>query len=376
MRLMHRCLPRKALYITGKGTPSFPALTKEEVQDALDAGRFSHRGLKYNKWILEKYSVKELLHALGNWSFIVRKEAAKELGTRNENVVKDLIAMLNGPNRYARYGACLGLKQAGRNSEEAVDLLIDKVVNDKDLTLRYYAVEALQLPWEKDPRPNGLGDLPRKAGPAFLKLAAVNDPEQDPTGKMTRILTDILFRSFYKDGEGIENVDRAILIPALKAMLANPNGEARSIASRAYSKLSDSDLEQLWGDIYYAAKDPAPSGVMFGRGVKMNGVRILAEHHMKEGFEVGTHLLDLPGYMWGTWNREIEVIPLLKVYGQGMKKYFPLIEKTLKKGNMKKRKAREEAYEYMKKTPMPTDLKTIRPYIDAYDKEHEAKARK
>ena len=68
--------------------------------------------------------------------------------------------------------------------------------------------------------------------------------------------------------------------------------------------------------------------------------------------------------------------------GQGMKKYFPLIEATIERSRnaggqgIRKRKDREAALEYMKKTPMPTDLKSIRPYIDAYDKEHEAKAKK
>lgn len=116
----------------------------------------------------------------------MRDEAAKELGNRQENVVKELIIMLKSPNRYARYGACIGLRYAGRKSEEAVDALIERIKNDSDMTLRFFTVQALSLgrPHNESLK-NGLGDLPRKAMPALMKLAAVHDPEQDPTGKMT-----------------------------------------------------------------------------------------------------------------------------------------------------------------------------------------------
>ena len=387
-RLTQLCLPRKALYITGKGGSSFPTLTPDEVQEAAEAGRLNHNTRETNKAILEKYSVKELLDALGSWSLIVRAEAARELGTREENVVKELIAMLKGHDRYARYGACMGLKYAGRKSEEAVDVLIDKVTNDKDMTLRYYAVQALSLipKHQSSEYVNGLGDVPRKAMPALLKLAALDDPEQDPTGKMTRILAGLFFNGssgFFPKGKGIQNVDRALLIPALKAMLGNTNGYCRTTASSVYDDLSEDDLKQLWGDIYYATRFPAPSGSMAADGVRVAGVRILAEHRTREGLELGgKHILGIPDKMWGTYGRLSGTIPAVQVYGQGVKEYFPVIESFIarvrkeaaKNGRAKKTlRILEDAYEQMKTTPMPQDLKSIRPYIEAYEKEKEKK---
>ena len=377
-RLMRDCLPRKALYITGKGGSSFPAMTPEEVREAAEAGRLNHNTPGINKRILGKSSVRALLDALGSWSLIVRGEAAKELGTRQDNVVKELIAMLNSPNRYARYGACVGLRYAGRESAEAVDALIDKVAGDPDMTLRFFATQALTLfgSNERSIYPNGLGDVPRKAAGSLLKLAAMRDPEQDPTGKMCRIITEVLFSDvgFYPNGKGVGNVDGALLIPALKAMLSNTNGSCRSVASRVYDDLDEDTLKQLWGDIYYATKVPAPSGVMFADGVRIAGIRILARHQTKEGLELGRAMLAIPDYIWGTYGRLLGVIPAVKPYGRGMREYFPVVEhfveRLAKRGKKDKNlRAIEEAYEFMKKMAQPADLKSIRPFINAYDEE-------
>ncbi len=387
-RLMQNCLPRKALYITGKGGSSFPAMTPDEVKEAADAGRLNHNTPEINKEILEKYSVKELLAALGSWSLIVRGEAAEELGKRDEDVVDELFAMLKSPNRYARYGACIGLRYAGRKSEEAVDALIDRIENDTDMTFRYFAVQALTLarPGDQSVK-NGLGDVPRKAAPSLLKLAAVHDPEQDPTGKMTRIIADLFFYGgggrgyvgFYPKGKGVQKADKTLLIPALKAMLTNTNGAARTTASSVYDDLTEDDLKQLWGDIYYATKVPAPSGVMSADGVRVAGVQILAKHSTKEGLEMGRALLAIPDYVWGTQGRLNGAIPAVRPYGQGVKEYFPVIEKYIERvrkdaekgnGSTKRRlKSLKADYQHLKTTPLPKKLKSIRPYIDAYDKE-------
>jgi len=137
-------------------------------------------------------------------------------------------------------------------------------------------------------------------------------------------------------------------------------------------------LKQLWGDIYYATKVPAPSGVMSADGVRVAGVRILAKHRTKEGLEMGRVILGIPDYVWGTWNRLNGVILAVKPYGQGGKEYFPVIEKHIErarkgaeKGDRSKKrilKSLEADYQHLKTTPL-LKLKSIRSYIDAYDKE-------
>ena len=37
-------------------------------------------------------------------------------------------------------------------------------------------------------------------------------------------------------------------------------------------------MKQVWGDVYHATRYPAPSGVMFGGGVRYNGIKLMANH--------------------------------------------------------------------------------------------------
>jgi len=338
-RLMQHCLPRKVLAITGKGDSCMPPLTRDEVTDAVDAATFNPKGLP----------VKELLAKLGSWSLVVRQSASEELGTREDNIVEELIAMLDSPNRYARYGAATGLRYCGRKSEKAVDKLVDKVENDKDMTLRYFAVNALTLPREdKNNRsPTILGSATRKAVPALLKLAAAYDPEQDATRKLSgQIATMMMYggrvgdcAGFFPNGKGSDKVDRELLIPAIKAWLQNPNGGARSVASTVYPHLSEKDLESLWADIYIAAKYPSPSGVMFSGGVMANGAQLLAQYRFEEGLPLALDYLYKNG--WGKCGRVPAALNALAPYGSALKPYLEEMRTREYEPYVKNRKPRE-----------------------------------
>ncbi len=371
-RLLQHCLPRQVLYITGlKGNSHVPPIVGNDLKKLEAAATFRAIDL----------STKELLTELGNWSLVVRNLAAKELGNREDNVVKELISMLDSPNRYSRFGACVGLEFAGRQSEEAVDVMIDKLKNDKDLTYRYYIVNSLKLP-KKGEKLNGLGEAVRKTTPALLKLAATYEPEQDPTRKLHNEIGSLLFgdgrtndfTGFFPGGKGIDQLDRTLLIPAIKSILQNPNGAARSTVSSVYDNLTEDDLKQLWGAIYYAVKYPAPSGVMFAGGVRVNGVKLMAEHNIKEGLEVGApYVLRTPA--WGAWARGLGGIPALQPYGNAMKEFFPDIEEFYKRvekqGSSRDKKSIMAAYEFMKKTQAP-NLISIENYIKEYDRQNSA----
>jgi len=371
-RLLQYCMPRQKIYITGKGGSSFPALTAEVVKELEDAGWFQDRA-SYTKERVSKMSVEQLLEALGKWSLVVRGEAAKELGTREEDVSKQLIAMLDSPNRFARYGACIGLRYAGRKSEEAVNTLMRIIESNKDMTFRYYALEGLTLLRSRS-MPNSLGSVPTKAAPALLKLAAVYDAEQDATRKITRLIAEVLFyggrtqpfKGYFPNGKGVETVDKKLLIPALKAMLVNPNGAARSAASTTFQYLTKEDLEQLWGDIYYAAKNQAPSGVMFAFGGRKNSVTLLAANKFEEARPLAFDILTQDG--WGKFARVPAAFDALSNFGAAIKEYMPTIEKEWQA--YQKRKAREVAncrkqYQKIQENLGKTfKLRSVKPYLE------------
>jgi hypothetical protein len=313
-RLLQHCLPRKQLYITGKGGSCIPPILGDDLAALVDAARFEPDGR----------STRELMEALGHWSLIVREQAAGELGTRDEDVVEELIHLLASPNRYARYGACVGLSHAGRQSEAAVAALVAILQSSTDMNLRFFAVNALMLP-RRHGKPKGLGDAVKVAAPDLLKLAATDDSVQDPLQKIHSLIATVLFYGgrvsdsigYYPDGRGSESIDHELLVPAVKSLLANPNGGARSTVSGVFAYMSADDLQALWGDIYRVVETAAPSGVMFSGMARTNGLKAMATHHIAEGIPLGLrYVTEQTG--WGDEGRKQQGIPALAPYGKAL----------------------------------------------------------
>ncbi len=379
-RLLQHCLPRRKLYITGKGGSCISPITGDDLKDVVAAGVFDPK----------KLTVKELLKKLGSWSPTVRRRAAEELGRRDENVVGEMIALLDSPNRYARYGAAEGLSYAGRGSAEAIDALVKKLEKDSDLTMRYYAACAFRKMriWQRPPirrwkiLKNTLakeGGAIDKAIPALLKQAATYEPRKDPLRKLHNVIASTLFygggtanfTGCLPNGNGVENVDRDLLIPALKSLLINPNGGARTTAGVVFPRLTEKDLKQLWGAIYYATRYQAPSGSMAAGGVRGRGLALMADKGIKEGIPVGIDWA-LRQEGWGNKFRKKQGIPSLLKYGAALESFVEEINKVLAgwtKAN-KSKNNQEHAKDFLRRLaeavekPAPK-LKSIKAYIDA-----------
>lgn len=379
-RLLQYCLPRRQLYITGKDGSCIPPITGDELERVVSAGEFDP----------EKLTVKELLEALSSQSPVVRRRASEALGEREENVVGEMIAMLDCDDRYTRYGAADGLSYAGRGSEEATDALIRKLEEGDDLTFRYYAACAFRKKriWQPPPirgwkiLENTLakeGGAIDKAIPALLKQAAIYEPQKDPMRKLHDVIASTLFygggvadfTGCLPNGSGVEKLDRSLLIPAVKSLLRNPNGATRTAVGSVFSRLTEADLQQLWGDIYYATKYQAPSGSMFAGGVRGGGLKLMARNGIEEGIPLGIDWA-LRQEGWGNGGRKKDGIPTLLEYGGALKDYVPEID-TVLAGWTKAQGSKndqESAAEFRQrlaealKQPAPT-LKSIKPYIDA-----------
>jgi hypothetical protein len=357
-RLVQHCLPRKTLFIMGKGGTSVSPFSNDTIQECFAAKSFDPT----------TRSVPELLEALGNWSVLVRQAAAKELGTRDENVVVPLTVMLDSKNRHIRYGACIALYFAGRGSTAAVDRLIEVVRREPDMTMRYYAVLALHTPpkpGRKDPpqSPNLLGEASKKAFPALIELVATYDNEADVTKKLPAQIADSLCngdglsysRKVYSNAVPSDAIDRRLLVAAMKQWLTNPNGGARTSASRLLDVMPENELDQLWGELYDVIKIPASSGPMFATEGRANAIRAMADHHIQEGLEAGTwFVFELKG--WGQKERWTRGVPALVSYGQALEPWFEQFDALVKRvsNDTRSRRAVEAAVKKLKETPAPT----------------------
>ncbi len=172
-------------------------------------------------------------------------------------------------------------------------------------------------------------------------------------------------------GKGIEKLDRELFIPAVKSLLINPNGGARSTASAVFRHLTAEDLEQLWGDIYYATKYQAPSGSMFAGGVRGNGLALMANKDIKEGIPVGIDWA-LRQEGWGNGGRKKSGLPSLLKYGGSLESFAQEINEVLArwtKANGSKNN-QDNAKDFMKRMAEAVkkparELKSIKTYIDA-----------
>lgn len=330
-RLLHYCLPRKALYITGKGQRTIAPLVGNELKQAAEAGRI----VKAIEGAPASFSTEKLLGLLSSWSPAVRRAAAIEIGQRDRDLVDRLIDMLDSNDPNARYGACEALHFAGRQSEAAADALAEKALTASDPLLRHFAIKALRIPRPKEGREHeykhALGETSRRAGPVLLKLSA-NPVPGDPMNRLHFLLAETLFYGgtaqgyvgHYPRGEGLENVDRKLLVRVVRSLLTNTNGRARSMVAEIYPALTQTELDQLWRDIYLATKYQAPSGVMFAFEVRARGLELMADRGYVEGIDLAMEAFRQEG--WGHHKRNPAAITALAQYGENIKPHMQELE--------------------------------------------------
>jgi hypothetical protein len=227
-----------------------------------------------------------------------------------------LLKMLSSSDLNARYGACEALKELGGRGASALDAL-QNTLNDPDLWLRVKAAEALAA----------MGKAARPAVPQLLALLSKEPDAVDTRGMQQRYLCFALF-----GGNGgmlrgsLEGIDRAALAKAVIAGLKNQDGRARGAISSVYRQLSDQELQPLFPAILQAIREPAPSGEMFADQIRVEGLRLLAKHHIEEGMDACvTYTRDQNP--WASQERTPELMKVLLSYGTHAKRVVPELEK-------------------------------------------------
>jgi hypothetical protein len=245
--------------------------------------------------------------------------------------------MLKSPNRFARYGACEGLCYASQNSVEAADALIAQAMTAEDYTLRYYAV----LAFGKPSGSRGFGSAAKRAGPALLKLAATDDLKRDPFRRLQ---------------------GTAALI---KSLFTNPNGAARDGGSDMCGILKEEDLAGLWGDIYKAAREQAPSGDQFAGGVHKGNLELLVKYRFKEGMDLIMYNIEHPRH--GTRGYNPILVDLLKTYGTHAKPLVPVIREKIK-GDLTEKEVGKKYFEDLEKKYQAIEASTKTPELRSIKK--------
>jgi hypothetical protein len=311
--LLAYAMPLKKICLTGKRPGVAPQLDAAAAKALILDGRGWNN--KDRNSFYDALNDEQLLERLRNWSPVVRERAAMALGRRKNAPVAPLIEMLDSPSLDARYGACQGLIFLRGRGAPAVDAL-RKTLAHQDLWLRIKAAEALAA----------IGAPAMKAVPQLLELLAQVDVKNDPRGMQQRYLSFALFERDGMLGRSLEGVDRPALYKAVRAGLKNEDGRARGSIGSVYRHLSLEEIKPLLPAIHEAIVQPAPSGEMFADTIRVEGLRLLAQHHIEEGISACVKYTRDQN-PWESQDRTPVLMKILLTYGTHAKVVIPELTK-------------------------------------------------
>lgn len=312
--LLALAMPLKKIYLTGKRKGIAPQLDAAAARAlVLDGRGWSN---KDRTSAYDSLNPEQLLERLESWSPVVRERAAMSLSRRKEVPVPALIKMLGSKSLEPRYGACQAIALLRGRGAPAVEALT-KALEDDDLWLRVKAAEALA----------GIGAPAKGTVPKLLELLASSDPAKDPRNMQQRYLCFALFeQGGGLLGRSLDGVDRAALAKAVRAGLQNQDGRARGSIGSVYRNLSFDDIKPLMPAIYQAVEVPAPSGEMFADQIRVEGLRLLAQHRILEGIAACVKYTREQN-PWSSENRTPELMKILLSYGAHGKAVIPELRK-------------------------------------------------
>lgn len=313
--LLALAMPLQKIHLTGKVKAVAPPLDAAAARSLILDGRGWDNKDRLSAYA--KLSPDQLLECLGSWSPVVRERAATALARRPGGMpVEALVKMLDAPDLDACYGACEALAALRGKAAPAVEAL-RKCLKHDDLWLRVKAAEALA----------GIGTPAMVAVPELLELLARSDPEKDPRGMQQRYLCFALFeQGGGLLGRSLDGVDRDALFKAVRAGLRNQDGRARGSIGSVYRNLPFEDIEPLLPAVLQAVLEPAPSGEMFADQIRVEGLRLLAKHRVREG--IAACVTYTRGQNpWSSEKRTPELMKILLEYGAHAKPVIPELRK-------------------------------------------------
>lgn len=311
--LLAYAMPLKSLWLTGKRPGKVPQLNAAEAEQFILTGRGWNNKDRYSFY--DQLSIDELLARLGSWSPIVRERAGIALGRRKDVPVPRVIELLESPSLDVRLGACQAIAHLKGRAASAVPAL-RKALHSDDLWLRIKAADALAA----------IGKPAMETVPEMLELLARFDPQHDPRGMQQRYLSFALFGDGGMLSRSLEGVDRQRLYQAVRAGLKNEDGRARSSLGSVYRNLSAEEIKPLFPAILQAVVEPAPSGEMFADGIRVEGLRVLAKHHVEEGIRACVDYVRNQN-PWASEHRTPELMKILLSYGTHAKAVIPELTK-------------------------------------------------
>ncbi|MBL8817258.1 MAG: hypothetical protein JNL58_14620 [Planctomyces sp.] len=312
--LLAYSLPLRKIRLTGKMPGVVQTLSPEMAQSIIADGRGWDN--KDRKSFYEQLTDTELVERLASWSPIVRERAAMAISWRKDPPISDVIALLDSDSVDARIGACQALEELRGDAAPAVPQLLP-ALRHEDLWLRVRAASALAA----------IGKPAVSTLPELLDLIARAPSPEDPRGMEQRFVAFAVFGRLLPRLQSFDEIDKDQLLTAIAQGLQNQDGRARSEISDVYGRLSYQQIRPLLPAILEGIKTPAPSGEMFADGVRLNGLKVLASHHIEEGMQAAADYLRTQN-PWASEHRTPEILAVFEAYGAEARVIIPHLEET------------------------------------------------
>ena len=312
--LLGYSLPLRRTRLTGRTPAVVQALSADAAQEIVADGRGWNN--KDRKSYYERMTDDELLQRLGSWSPIVRERAAMAISWRRQPPLSQVISLLDSDRLDACIGACHALEQLRGDAAPAVPRL-RRLMQHEDLWLRIRAASALAA----------IGRPAAVALPELLDQIGRDPAADDPRGMEQRFVAMAVFSNLLPRLESLQDIDEDRLRTAIRRGLQNQDGRARGEISEIYRRLTYEQIRPLLPVVYEAIQTPAPSGEMFADGVRLNGLKVLATHHITEGMQAAADYLRTQN-PWASEHRTNEILQVLADYGAAAGTMIPQLEKT------------------------------------------------
>jgi HEAT repeat protein len=310
-------LPRRAIYLTGKGQEKKERLKKKEVAETMDSGR----------WRLAEtadMTAEDLLAELDSWSPIAREWVAIKLAKKEGDLVPRLLRMLESKSPEARAGACAALGYLGERAAPAVPRLA-KALTDEESIVGMSAAYALAR----------IGKPSQQAIPNLLQAVLdTKEPEQMKprqqalaysfgyaSGRYAPLYFDGILPQAAKDGNPLDEVDRKLLYAAVTQMLNDSSGRTRGSAAYALKFFNRRDVAAMAQQIHDAIKTVAMNYRMMDDGPRFRGLELMARFNIKEGIPLCFETFDFK--RWGSVMRVPARFEVLQSYAGNAKPFLP-----------------------------------------------------
>ena len=235
----------------------------------------------------------DLVTDLGDWSPTVQRRAAVQLATRSidSTLLAQITNLATDPGSQSRVGACYTLgKISNSATANARAATLAGLLTDPDNKVRFIAAEAMRyLPDSaKLTQLNAILSAAASTGAPLLPF-----DEEDPLHFAHGRLAMLLFYSGNAYGpRGViygskintpTVINRNLLYPAIRAVAANPVGQARSTLDTTYQNLTAADVDALADTLVESIHFRAPSDKMFSAGIRNGGLKALEKFDNADG---------------------------------------------------------------------------------------------